>query len=186
MPIFICVILLLIIPLQPLKSQISHNWNSDSSFYFFKAVDENLVPKKIVFKQNLTKKEILDSIAHYLTDLFFVPSNKYYKDKRKIMVNVGKVTSIEVINRTFYIATINIIDPDKVCMSTFFQGSTGGYNTYLSLVLNFIQPQLARSLLDGIIFTYNNEELKAMDHINLEGLISYREIDYLISKVIKN
>jgi hypothetical protein len=120
MPKFICVILLLILPLQPLKSQISHNWNSDSSFYFFKAVDENLVPKKIVFKQNLTKKEILDSIAHYLTDLFFVPSNKYYKDKKKIVVDVQKVTSLEVSNRTFYIAIININDSDKVCMTTFF------------------------------------------------------------------
>ena len=71
-------------------------------------------------------------------------------------------------------------------MATYFQGSTGGYNTYLTLVSNFMQPQLSTPLLDGIIFIYNDEELKTMDHINLEGLISEREIDNLVRKAIKN
>ena len=47
-------------------------------------------------------------------------------------------------------------------MTTFFQGSTGGYNTYLTLVSNFMQPQLSTPLLDAIIFIYNDEELKTM------------------------
>lgn len=183
---FIWVILLLIPAFQTLKSQISSQWNSDSSYYLYQAVDENLVSHKVTFNQNLTKKEILDSVANYLTDILFVTSNEYYKDKRKIMITVQKLTPIEVLTRIFYIATININDPDKVSMTTFFQGSTGGYNTYLTLMSNFMQPQLAIPLLDGIIFTYNNEELKAMDHINLEGLISEREFNDVVRKAIKN
>ena len=135
--------------------------------------------------QNLTREEILDSIANYLTEIFFVPNNKFYKDKRKIEVTVQEVTSIKVHNETFYLATINIIDRDEVCMTTFFQGSTGGYNTYLTLVSNFIQPQRSTPLLDGIIFTYNGDELKVMDHINLQGIISEREINDLVRKSIK-
>ena len=179
-------LLLIILPLNSLKSQIISHWGEDSSYYLYQSIDENLIPHKITFNQNLSKKEVLDSIANYLTVKFFVMSNKYYKDKRKIVVTVQKVTLIEVHNQIFYIASININDPDKVCMTTFFQGSTGAYNTYLTLVSNFIQPQLVTPLLDGIVFTYNDEELKPMDHINLEGLISEREIDNLVRRMLKN
>jgi hypothetical protein len=53
------------------------------------------------------------------------------------------------------------------------------------LVANLMQPQLAIPLLDGIIFLYNDEEVRALDHINLEGLISEREINDLVRKSIK-
>ncbi|MGB5529988.1 MAG: hypothetical protein WBQ32_08455, partial [Ignavibacteriaceae bacterium] len=65
-------------------------------------------------------------------------------------------------------------------------GSTGGYITFLLLVSNLLQPQLEIPLLDGIIFLYNNEELQNMDHINLEGLISEREIDNKVRRAVKN
>ena len=181
---FIWFLLLLILPLISTKSQIASHWNTDSSYYFYQATDENLISEKISFKQDLTKKEILDSIAHYLTDVFFVTSNKYYKDKIKIAVNVQKLTTIEVSKRNLYIATINIVDPDKICMGTYFQGSTGGRITFLMLVSNLIQPQLEYPLLDGVIILYNSEELKQLDHINLEGLISEREIDNAVRRAI--
>jgi hypothetical protein len=177
--------LLIILPLNSTKTQIISHWGEDSSYYLYRSINENLIPQKITFDQNLSKKEVLDSIANYLTVIFFVTGNEYHKDKRKIVVTVPKVISIEVHNRIFYIASININDPDKVCMTTFFQGSTGAYNTYLTLMSNFIQPQLVVPLLDGIVFSYNDEELKVMDHINLEGLISEREIDYYIRTALK-
>ena len=69
-------------------------------------------------------------------------------------------------------------------MGTYFQGSTGGRITFLMLVSNLIQPQLEYPLLDGVIILYNSEELKQLDHINLEGLISEREIDNAVRRAI--
>jgi hypothetical protein len=53
------------------------------------------------------------------------------------------------------------------------------------LVANFMQPQLKYPLIDGLIILYNNTELKVMDHINLEGLISERVIDDLVRQAVK-
>ena len=95
------------------------------------------------------------------------------------------ITSIDLPNRKYSIATMDIDDPDKICMGTYFQGSAGGRITFLMLVANFMQPQLKYPLIDGLIILYNNTELKVMDHINLEGLISEREIDDLVRQAVK-
>jgi len=87
--------------------------------------------------------------------------------------------------RKYRIAIVNIIDPDKICMGFYFQGSTGGQHTYKMLVSNLMQPQLENPLIDAAIFLYNGSELKNMDHINLEGIISEREIDRVIRRALK-
>ena len=81
---YFLVTLLLTILIESPKAQIVSHWGEDSSYYLYQAVDEDLVPHKINLNQNLTKKDILDSVATYLTDIFFVTSNKYYKDKRRM------------------------------------------------------------------------------------------------------
>ena len=182
----ILVTFLIAILMESPKAQIITHWGKDSSYYLYQAVDEYLIPNKITFDHNISRREILDSIASYLTNEFFIKRTDFYKDKRDIVVAVQKLTSIVLPNRKLHIATINIVDPDEICMTTFFQGTTGAHNTYLTLVSNFIQPQLSTPLLDCIVFTYNDDELKAMDHINLEGIISEREINSLVRKSIKD
>jgi hypothetical protein len=182
----ILVTFLIAILMESPKAQIISHWDKDSSYYLYQAVDEYLIPNKITFDHNFSKREILDSIAGYLTNKFFIKRTDFYKDKKNIVIAVQKLTSIVLTNRKLDIATINIIDPDEVCMTTFFQGTTGAFNTYLALVSNFIQPQLSTPLLDCIVFTYNGDELKAMDHINLEGIISEREINNIVRMAIKD
>jgi len=147
---------------------------------------ENLISEKINFDAKLNKKEILNSTASFLSNTYFLPRNKYYIGKRKISIDIKGITEINLPDRTYSVATVNIDDPDTICMGTYFQGSTGGFITYLMLVSNLMQPQLKSPLLDGLIILYNNNELKGMDHINLEGLISEREIDNIVRQAVKN
>lgn len=176
------VILLLFISTTYSQSHNILNWNNDTSFYFY-STDvnaENLIRIKINFENNLDKKEILDSIASQLTSTYFFPKNNFSEKKRKINIRLQMINEIILPERNYYIATVNIEDPDKICLTAYFQGSTGGYITFLILVSNFMQPQLKNPLIDGIVFLYNDAELKMMDHINLEGLISEREIDNIV------
>jgi len=168
----------------PSLCQIKTSWNTDTIFYSYTtdANVEYLIRERINFEKNFDKKKILDSIASYLTNTYFLAKNKYDEGKRKISIDVQKVTAINLPENTIFIATVNIDDPDKICMGTYFQGSTGGYFTFLILVSNLMQPQLKTPLLDGVIFLYNDAELKLMDHINLKGLISEREIDNIVER----
>jgi hypothetical protein len=181
------VLLLILFSANQLQPQITSHWNSDTSFYFYNSDSnaENLIASKVIYDSKLTKEEILDSVASYLSNTYFIPKHKYYEGKHKIIITLMDITSIGFPDRKYSIATVNIDDPDTICMGTYFQGSTGGFITFLMLVSNLIQPQLKTPLLDGLIILYNNTELKGMDHINLEGLISEREIDNLVRQAVK-
>jgi len=181
------VFLIIVITSNQLLSQVTSLWNSDTSFYFFTSDSnaENLIATKIIFDTKLNTKEILDSTASFLSNTYFLPQNKYYKGKQKINIELKGIAEINFPDRSYSIATVNIDDSDKICMGTYFQGSTGGFITFLMLVSNLIQPQLKTPLLDGLIILYNNTELKLMDHIILEGLISEREIDNLVRQAVK-
>ena len=181
------VFLIIVITSNQLHSQVTSLWNSDTSFYFYTSDSnaENLIATKVIFDSKLTKEKILDSVASYLSNTYFIPKHKYYEGKQKIIITIMDITLIDLPNRKYSIATVDIDDPDKICMGTYFQGSAGGRITFLMLVANFMQPQLKYPLLDGLIILYNNTELKVMDHINLEGLISEREIDDLVRHAVK-
>ncbi len=181
------VYLMTILNLNQLHSQVTSLWNSDTSFCFYTSDSnaENLIATKVIFDSELTKEEILDSVASYLSNTYFIPRHKYYEGKQNISITIMDITTIDLPNKKHSIATVDIDDPDKICMGTYFQGSAGGRITFLMLVANFMQPQLKYPLLDGLIILYNNTELKVMDHINLEGLISEREIDNLVRQAVK-
>ena len=181
------VLLLILFSASQLRPQITSHWNSDTSFYFYNSDSnaENLIATKVIYDSKLTKEEILDSVASYLSNTYFIPKHKFYEGKQKISITIKDITIIDLPNRKYSIATVNIDDPDKICMNTYFQGSAGGRITFLMLVSNFMQSQLKYPLLDGLIILYNNTELKVMDHINLAGLISEREIDDLVRQAVK-
>ncbi len=176
-----------IIIIQPifLQAQISSRWNRESSIYFYKFVDEKLDVEQVTFDKTLTREQILDSLASFLTADYFVPKNKHYRNKEKISINIDSIIIFNSTNKQYRIAVVNIKDPDEICMTFYFQGSMGGQNTYVMLVSNLMQPQLKDPLLDGIIFLYNNSELKGMDHIRLSGIITERGIEFGIRRALE-
>jgi len=176
-----------ILIIQPfyLQAQNSSLWNRESSIYFYKLMDEKLDVEQVFFDNTFTREQILDSLASFLTANYFVPKNKYYQNKAKISINIDSIITLDSTNRQYRIAVVNIQDPDKICMGLYFQGSSGGHNTFLMLISNLMQPQLKEPFIDGIIFLYNNSELKDMDHIYLQGLFSEREIDRIVRKELK-
>ncbi len=176
-----------IIVIQPIyiQAQISSHWNRESSIYFYKFMDEKLDVEQVTFDNTFTREQILDSLASFLTANYFVPKNKYYQNKTKISINIDSIIAFKSADRQYRIAVVNINDPDKICIGLYFQGSSGGQNTFLMLISNLMQPQLKDPILDGIIFLYNNSELKDMDHISLQGVFSEREIDRIIRKALK-
>lgn len=176
-----------IIVIQPIyiQAQISSLWNQESSIYFYKFMDGKLDVEKVTFNNTFTREQILDSLASFLTANYFVPKNKYYQNKAKISINIDSIIAFKSADKQYRIAVVNIQDSDKICMTSYFQGSSGGQNTFLMLTANLMQPQLKDPILDGIIFLYNNSELKDMDHISLQGVFSEREIDRIIRKALK-
>ena len=182
---FFIILNIIIFQTNIIEAQIISRWNQDSLFYFYSPVDENLTAQKTSFVHSMTKEEILDSITSFLSSTYFASKNEYYKNKTKIKIELDSLITVNAQNRVYRIAVINISDPDEICLGYYFQGTSGGYSTFLTLVANLMQPQKKIPLLDGIIFLYNEKELKEMDHINLEGLISEGEIDNGIKKAIK-
>ena len=176
-----------ILIIQPIyiQAQFSSLWNRESSIYFYKFMDGEIDVEQVTFDEALTREQILDSLASFLTVNYFVPKNKYYQKKAKISINIDSIITLDSTDRQYRIAVVNIQDSDKICMTLYFQGSSGGHNTFLMLISNLMQPQLKEPLLDGIIFLYNNSELKEMDHIYLQGLFSEREIDRIVWKALK-
>lgn len=171
-----------------MQTQTFPNWNVDTTFYFYSpdSIAEKLICERVEFKNRLDKKGILDSICDYLTNTYFIPKKKNYEGKHKITIDIQELNEINLDKRRYLIATININDPDRICMENYYQGSSGGRITFLMLVANFMQPQLKYPLLDAALFLYNGDELKEMDHINIFGIISEREVDSVVRKAVKN
>ena len=134
------VFLLIVITSNQLYSQVTSLWNSDTSFYFYTSDSnaENLISEKVNFDTKLNTKDILDSTASFLSSAYFLPQNKFYKGKQKINIEVKGIAEINSPDKSYVVATVNIDDPDKICMGTYFQGSAGGRITFLMLVANFM------------------------------------------------
>ncbi len=50
-------------------------------------------------------------------------------------------------------------------MTSYFQGTTGAYTTFLMIVANILQPQLNDAMIDGLIVLYNKKDLEELSHI---------------------
>ena len=125
-------------------------------------------------------KGILDTVLFYLTTYYLNKEHKYNKNYQKVEIKSLEIKSVQIGKRKYNLAIVNIEDSDKVCMTRYFQGSTGAYTTFLMIVANILQPQLSKPIIDGVIILYNNEELEELSHINLSGIISFGEIRYKV------
>ncbi len=142
-------------------------------------------PKPFVLL-NITKiSDVLDTLGKHLSQTYFHEINMLKTIKTNIQFEVLKVEEIQTLIRPFRIATINLIDPQKLCMGYFFQGSSGGYNTINMLVANFTQPHLSAPLLDGLIILYNGKVLPFMDHINLKKIFIPGDVKQNVLKAIR-
>jgi hypothetical protein len=140
-------------------------------------------PKLFMEAYNLPVKEILDSLASHLENTFF-------------RINAGIVTNIhfDILNVTeintpagpIRIAVIDMIDPEKFALKSYFQGSYGASRTYCILLATFMQPYQYPYLLDGLYFLYNGKILSKGDHIDLEGLLLPDEVKWAVIRAFNN
>jgi len=128
-----------------------------------------------VYKKNETTT-FLDTMLKYLTTSFFNNQYESYKEKSPIELQNLGLDKIKAGQREYILAIVNIEDKDSVCMTSYFQGTTGAYTTFLMIVANILQPQLNDAMIDGLIVLYNKKELEELSHINLSGIITYKEI----------
>jgi hypothetical protein len=128
-----------------------------------------------VYKKNETTT-LLDTVLKYLTTSFFNNQYESYKEKSQIELQNLGLDNIKAGQRDYILAIVNIEDKDSVCMTSYFQGTTGAYTTFLMIVANILQPQLSDAMIDGLIVLYNKKELEELSHINLSGIITYKEI----------
>ncbi len=145
---------------------------SEQYFYFYYDNSDDRMTLKalpLIFRGSTTAATILDSLFKCLSSGYFsrrienAPSGT-------IALKLLKIDSIKTSNRINRVASISIIDTNKICMSYFFQGSSGAHGTYLMLVANLLQPQCRPPFLDGIIILYNGTPLAPLDHMNIDGI----------------
>jgi hypothetical protein len=154
---------------------------NDTTIYLYKPVTlwdgRTMLQREelTVYKKNETIT-LLDTMLEYLTTSFFNNQYKSYKEKSPVNLQNLGLKNIKAGQRDYILATVNIEDKDNVCMTSYFQGTTGAYTTFLMIVANILQPQLNEALIDGLIILYNNKELEELSHINLSGIITYKEI----------
>ncbi|HAB51435.1 MAG: hypothetical protein A2315_08480 [Ignavibacteria bacterium RIFOXYB2_FULL_35_12] len=117
-------------------------------------------------------EEVMDSITNRLT-IHFQKSYVYadIKGIKNIKIGLIKFDMIKTEQRNFIIATIDIDDPEEVCMSYHFQGSAGGMQTYNRLGANLLQPSYEYPFIDGVIILYKGLPMQPLDHINLNGIL---------------
>ena len=124
--------------------------------------------------------DVLDTLGKYLVETYFYKIEIYTTIITNIKFEVLKVEEIQTPIRPFRIATVNIIDPEELCMGYFFQGSHGAYVTACMITAHFTQPQSQIPLVDGLVILYNGQVLQMMDHINFERIITPGEIRQVV------
>lgn len=150
--------------------------NDEERFYYFYYDTSNnreiLKTMPVGLPRNTDIKIVVDSLLKYLSDKYFYKCY-YLKGATNIKLNLLKIDSVHTKTRDYKIATINIIDTNKICMGCYFQGSLGGSMTAVMLGTNILQPQFVYSspFLDGVILLYNGSPLKEMDHIDIDGIL---------------
>lgn len=162
-----------------IRKTYSDSTNSKEYFFYYYDTDDqrnvsagnplNLSAYPLNLGNDLTLDEILDSISKLLTKHF--RRNNYIPNINSVSFEYQQSEILKTNNKNYTIAIINIIDPQKVCMSYFFQGSAGAQETYNILGCNLLQPTFDQSLVDGVIILYNGSPLESLDHINLRGIL---------------
>jgi len=146
-----------------------------ADIYFFNYEDPDTLRAVPLQKTGKSKEEIIDTLMKLLSYKVF---NTYGDIHTSVTFDLKEIYSIETKLKTYDIAVININDPEKFMRRYYFQGSAGGNATFKLLGTNILQPHNRQRFLDGMIIMINNEPVEESDHINLEGIITPRFIEY--------
>jgi hypothetical protein len=68
----------------------------------------------------------------------------------------------------------NVTDPRKSWKAGYFQGSTGGRITTVTLRDTFLQRSYPGRWVDGVVFYYQERPMGEWDHVSLSGVL-FRE-----------
>ena len=120
----------------------------------------------------------LDALGRHLEKGFF--SRSYANQPSDIHFHVVRIDQVPISNRPLRIATINMVDKEKVAIESFFQGSRGAQTTFCMLTATFLQPHLDPPLLDGLVLLYNGDTVKGLDHIDLTGILTPRLVQPVV------
>jgi len=147
------------------------------SVYPIYSADVNTYAKEIHFGTyipgNLSIKNKLEAIANSLSEVHF--SN--------LPIEVSQITEIDgkkvaIINLKESEENQKINDPSQFkgpsWATHYFQGSTGGTITSISLIETFLQKDYEGQWIDGVKFLYNNK-VCSFEHVPSLGKISYRK-----------
>ena len=158
----------------------------DTKLFTFKSDEKQFLisAQPFVINAGTSLKSALNRLGAHLAETYF--SRTYSNEKTNIRFEVRGIHEVPADPRGVRIAVINMIDKEKFAMNYFFQGSAGAQTTFYMLVATFTQPQLAVSLVDGLIILYNGKLLSEMDHINLSGIQTPSSVRNLAVRAIQN
>ena len=158
---------------------------ADTEFYTFTPDDRYYLgsAQALMLPHNISVKDVLDTLSVNLATTYFFKT--FQNELSGIRFEVISVDEIPTLSRPVRIAVVNMLDPKRVAMGHYFQGSCGGAVTFAMLAATFIQPHLDPPLLDGLILLYNGEMLPDLDHINLNGILIPRMVDGYVSRAIR-
>ena len=124
----------------------------------------------MVFPRETPPESILKEMGNFLAQTYF--SQTPAGQKTHIDFSLVQLVHMESAGENYRIGIINMIDKNESAMQHFFQGSFGGQVTYHMIAGNFMQPQLERPLLDGLILQYNGKPFPELDHIAFKGIVT--------------
>jgi len=88
-----------IIIFQPifLQAQISSRWNRESSFYFYRFIDEKLDAEKATFNKSLTREQILYFLAFFFLLITSFLKTSIIKIKRRlVLISIASLHLIQL------------------------------------------------------------------------------------------
>jgi len=158
-----------------ISEQISKHKNSVYPIY---SANINSYAKEIHFgtyiSENLSQKNKLEALAKALSEIQF---NKLPIEVSEIVEIDGK--KIAVINLSESVENQKISDVSKFKGNSwatgYFQGSTGGTITSVSLIETFLQKDYSGQWIDGVKFLYNNLKIDRFQHVEALNKTSYRK-----------
>lgn len=163
------------LPSQVIGSVKLYTFTPDEK-YFLGSAEPFILPRETSITDTLT------NLGQHLADNYF--GKEYTSKLTRILFEVRGLTEISTSSRTLRIAVVNMLDPDRDAMGSFFQGSTGAHTTLCMIGATFMQPHLSPPLLDGLVVLYNGEILPQLDHINLEGILVPRTVEHAVQRAI--
>jgi len=141
-------------------------------------------PEPLELDPDTLLSDAVEVLGHRLAEGYF--STTYTGTEADIHFEVIRINTFGAGGRRFRIGVVNMQDPERACMHSFFQGSSGATTTYCMLTATLMQPQLDPPLLDGLVLLYNGEPIRELDHINLAGILTPRQVEPVVRRAMQS